>query len=94
MGRQKIVAYDKRISDRIKVGRIVNKLIAHIEDAEKTPMLTTQINAARLLMNKVIPDVQAIKHEVTDVTNHQGLSNQQLVGIIEGTFERLDSDDK
>ena len=90
MPRQKIVPYDDRIRDRINVGMIVTKLQAHIENPDKTPMLATQLNASRILLNKLVPDVKALEIKRVDNTSAQSIPNEQLRAIINGTSKRID----
>ena len=56
----------QRIADRIKGAKIAGKLQAHIEDPEKTPLLPTQITAARILLAKVSPDMKQVESIIKD----------------------------
>ena len=56
----------QRIADRINGSKIAGKLIAHIENPKKTPMLTTQIQAAKILLAKVSPDLKAVEQTIRD----------------------------
>lgn len=58
--------------DKIKVGVILNRLQNHI--LGKVKMTPTQVQAANILLKKVIPDLKAIEHsgnlavQVTQIT--------------------------
>jgi hypothetical protein len=90
MGRQKIIPFDVRLAERINAGQIVRKLVDHIHDPEKTPLLQTQLNAARILLNKCMPDVQSISIENNNLptTDPNGITNEQLRTVIAGTCIR------
>ena len=91
MPRQRIIPYKERIQERIDVGMIVGKLHKHIQDSDKTPLLATQLNAARILLNKVVPDVQSLKiQEVTDDNLHT-ISSDKLRQIIQGEYKVIDN---
>lgn len=52
---------------KIQAQSIINRLQAHIDS--KTPIMdASQVNAARALLNKVLPDLSAVEmeHGVTD----------------------------
>lgn len=64
---------------------ILRKLHAHIEGTlELSP---TQIQAARILLNKTAPDLKAIEYKGTiDInTDPKALPNDRLLRIINGT---------
>jgi len=49
------------VRDKIQTSQIVNRLNKHIL-ADEDIMTTSQVQAARVLLNKVIPDVKAVEH--------------------------------
>lgn len=51
---------------KIRSGMIAKKLEDHVEDPEKTPMSTSQVNAAKTLLAKTLPDLSS-----SDITNHE-----------------------
>lgn len=55
--------YGDKVRENIKTGMIVSKLQAHVEGTNE--MSATQINAARILLGKVVPDQSAAKVENT-----------------------------
>lgn len=87
MPRQKIIPYDERLSARIKSGKILKRLQDHVFGI--TELSQTQIRAAQILLNKVMPDIKAI--EINNLTNgaQDGLSNESLLRIINGEYERI-----
>ena len=55
--------YKNKITERIQTGMIVDRLHKHV--AGEIEMSATQINAARILLAKVVPDQSASSHSVT-----------------------------
>ena len=88
----KIIPYKQRLSDRIRASMIVGKLQKHIEDPIKNPLLISQLTAARILLNKVIPDVQSLKIQEVRSDNIQTITNDTLRSIINGESKRVDND--
>ena len=92
------VGLSENTRERIKTTMIVKRLVDHIDG--KIELKQTQIRAAEILLRKVLPDVQAISHEVsgsvthvTDVTDQaliQYLESQRAIAdqtsVIEGEF--------
>ena len=84
----RIIPFKERIAERINVGKIVGRLSQHIDgDIEMT---ATQIQAARILLNKVVPDVKALEIKHVDRSNAQAIDNASLRAIIDGTAKRID----
>lgn len=51
---------------KIKAAQLINRLQAHI-DADAPGLLeASQVNAAKALLNKVLPDLKAIEHTGDD----------------------------
>jgi len=46
---------------KIKAAAIINRLMKHIESPEPV-MDASQVNAAKALLNKVLPDLKAVEH--------------------------------
>lgn len=57
----RILGHTQQTRDKIKAGVILDRLTKHIQ-AEKPLMDTSQVNAAKALLNKVLPDLKAIEH--------------------------------
>ena len=59
----------QRIADRINAGKIANRLHDHVmtkpgdKDYDKKVMSSTQINAARILLAKVVPDLKQVEFD-------------------------------
>ena len=51
---------DHKTRDKIKASQIVNRLQSHILAPEDI-MTVSQVNAARVLLNKVLPDLKQIE---------------------------------
>jgi len=50
---------------RIEVARIIEKLQAHIDDPLVNPLKSTQLGAAKLLLERTVPILQSIEHKDT-----------------------------
>lgn len=46
--------------DKIKASQLINRLQKHV-DAEKPLLDASQVNAAKALLNKVLPDLKAVE---------------------------------
>jgi hypothetical protein len=46
---------------KIKAQQLINRLQAHI-DADQPLLDSSQVNAAKALLNKVLPDLKAVEH--------------------------------
>lgn len=51
---------DQKTRDKIKASQIVNRLQNHIL-ADEDIMTVSQVNAARVILNKVLPDLKAVE---------------------------------
>jgi hypothetical protein len=63
-------AFQEAMRERIDVLGTVDKLQAHIQDPEKTPLLNTQLKAAEILLRKAIPDLKAVEHTQAPTAPH------------------------
>ena len=80
----------ERWSEKIKVGQLCDKLQKHVLGEEE--MTQTQINAARILLGKVMPDMKSV--EVKDITKVgvEELTTAELQELARGEVpERLDT---
>ena len=84
---QRIMPYKERIQERINVSKIVGRLSQHIDG--DIDMTATQIQAARILLNKVVPDVKAYEIKRVDQSSAQAIDNDSLRAIIDGTAKRI-----
>lgn len=82
-------AFHERVRERIKVAKIVSR----VQDCAlgKVEMSNTELQAAKLLINKTIPDLPV---QPTDplggAKDVSGMSPYHLLTIIEGSAERVD----
>jgi len=51
----------QHVRDKIQTTQLVKRLMLH-SLADSDIMTTSQVNAAKILLNKVIPDMKAIEH--------------------------------
>ena len=56
----------QKTRDKIKATQIVNRMMKHVE-ADKDVMSQSQVNAAKALLNKVLPDLRS-----TELTGADG----------------------
>jgi hypothetical protein len=66
------------VRDRIKTTLILKRLEDHVDG--KNEMSATQIQAARILLGKAIPDLQAVAHTGSDGGPVQVTFNVRLAG--------------
>ncbi len=75
------LALKERNRRKIQVGMIINRLHKCIEGTVE--MSTQQVNAARILLAKAVPDKRSV--EIEDITNYNNdpdsISNRQLTLI-------------
>jgi len=60
MAKKDRIQIDGNTRKKIKASLIIKKLSDHIHDAEKTPLLNTQVKAAQILLNKILPDLKSM----------------------------------
>lgn len=61
MPRSKGYKHLQQTRDKIQAAQLINRLDKHI-NAEKPLMDASQVNAAKTLLNKVLPDLRAVDH--------------------------------
>jgi septum formation inhibitor-activating ATPase MinD len=66
--------------EAIKTGLILKRLQDHALNENGDVMTTSQVQAARLLLGKVIPDLQAVAHTGSDGGPVQVSFNVRLAG--------------
>lgn len=58
-GRKPGYRHPEDVRDKIKATQIINRLMKHV--VAKTPLMdASQVNAAKTLLNKVLPDLQSV----------------------------------
>ena len=79
-------AFHERLRERIQVGQILTRVqgcaLGNIE------MTSTEFQAAKLLINKTIPDLPAISQDQSAVKDISHASPYDLLTIIEGESSR------
>ena len=61
--------------ERIKTGVLIDRLVKHT--AGELELSTTQIQAARILLNKTLPDLRATEHSMDEATTELVVSWRQ-----------------
>ena len=80
------LAWGDRVRARIDSTAIVNKLQSHVDGTEE--MTQTQIQAARILLDRTLPVLKAKEVSADDGGNIKTITNTQLLDYIEGSAER------
>ena len=78
--------YPQRARERITGSKVLTRLIDHVEG--KIELTASQVNAARILLGKVLPDVRTT--EITgsvQVTQTHYLTDEQLLAIAAGALQ-------
>ena len=78
-------SYPERGRERIKSTLIIKRLMKHIKG--EIDMTSTQIQAARILLNKTLPDIKSLEVEHTGTINLgkvRRLSDEELYFIAGG----------
>lgn len=93
----KMVRIDRTRAERhresIRAGLIIRRLQDHIEDGERHPMSATQIQAARILLAKVAPDLKAVEVAPAEsARSPHSLTAAQLLAAIDGEAQVIDSE--
>lgn len=63
-GRKAGFRHNEDTRQKIKAAQLINRLQEHV-DAEKPLLDASQVNAAKSLLNKVLPDLKAVEHSGT-----------------------------
>lgn len=79
-------AFGTRVRERIDTSKIVKKLANHIEGTED--MTATQIQAARLLLDRTVPVLKALEVQPDGDANVKTITNDKLFKVIEGQAVR------
>jgi hypothetical protein len=74
--------YPQRARARITGSKVLTRLIDHVEG--KIELSNSQVNAARILLGKILPDMKSVEMDVharvNEISVHQ-LTNEQLMAI-------------
>lgn len=74
--------YPQRARERITGSKVLTRLIDHVEG--KTELSNSQVNAARILLGKVLPDMKSVEvdvHAQLNTVSYQRLTDEQLMAI-------------
>jgi hypothetical protein len=66
------LTHDQKTRERIQTSQIVNRLEKHVFGENE--MTATQVNAAKILLSKTIPDLKQIEASIELTTHEQALS--------------------
>ena len=83
MPRQPGYRHHEDTRKKIKAQQLINRLQKHI-DAGKPMLDATQVNGIKILLNKVLPDLQAVTLDA-NVEHEAGDSIKSLMETINGT---------
>lgn len=82
------MSWGMRVRSRIDSAKIVERLQrVACGDEEATQ---SSINAARILLNKTLPDIKPMEVQQGDGGNAKTITNDKLFELIEGQCERID----
>jgi hypothetical protein len=94
MGKQRLTtpagrpaAFGMRVRERIDTSMIINKLHRVVEGTEEMTMV--QLQSAKILLNKTVPDLKAMEVTQTGDIDAKTVTNQQLIDVIEGQSKRI-----
>lgn len=63
-GRAPGFRHNEDTRNKIKAQQLINRLMTHI-NADEPVLDASQVNAAKALLNKVLPDLKAVEHSGT-----------------------------
>lgn len=81
-GRKAGFRHNQDTRDKIKAAQIINRLQKHV-DADKPIMEASQVNAAKVLLNKVLPDLKAVEFD-GNMNLEAGDSLKALMEAVDG----------
>ena len=80
--------YPQRARERITGSKVLTRLIDHVEG--RIELSNSQVNAARILLGKVLPDMKSVEVDVhaqlKTITTHR-LTDEQLMAIAAGGLQ-------
>ena len=88
-----LATYQNRLRDKIKTGKIVKKLQAHVLENEE--LSQTQLTAARMLLNRTLPELKV--ETVTgdgQAVDVKTIRTEDLINIIEAKAVRVDIEER
>ena len=89
-GRKSGFRHNQTTRDKIKAQQLINRLTKHV--MAKSPILdASQVNAAKTLLNKVLPDLKGVEMTSTmEVRTVEQYTDAELIDIATGSGERTD----
>lgn len=81
-GRKKGYKTPDEIREKIQASQLINRLMSHVE-ADMPIMDASQVNAAKTLLNKILPDLKAIEFDGS-MEHEAGDSFMALMKRIDG----------
>jgi hypothetical protein len=83
--------FGMRVRERIDVSRTINKLQTHLfSDREEDKLTMADIQVAKLLLSKSVPDLKAIEVQDSGDVNAKTITNRDLFNVIEGSARRIE----
>jgi len=74
--------YPQRARERITGSKVLTRLIDHVEG--RIELSNSQVNAARILLGKVLPDMKSVEidvHAQLNTVSYHRLTDEQLMAI-------------
>ena len=82
------LSYGQRARLRIDSSRTIDALQQHVFGERE--MTQTQINAARILLDRTLPVIKAIEIQADGGQDAKTITNDQLFAVIEGQAKRIE----
>ena len=80
--------YPQRARERITGSKVLTRLIDHVEG--KIELSNSQVNAARILLGKVLPDMKSVEVDVQTqlkTISTSRLTDEQFMSIASGAYK-------
>jgi len=81
-GRKGGFRHNQDTRDKIQASSLINRLMDHIE-SEEPKLDASQVNAAKALLNKVLPDLKAVEHS-GELTHDVSDPIKELMAAVNG----------
>lgn len=77
-GRKPGYRHNEDTRKKIQAQQLINRLMTHI-NADKPILDASQVNAAKTLLNKVLPDLKAVEHSGTEGDGSIGITFKTII---------------
>lgn len=80
--------YPQRARERITGSKVLTRLIDHVEG--NIELSNSQVNAARILLGKVLPDMKSVEvdvHAQLETNSYHRLTDEQLMAIAARAYQ-------